>query len=544
MATPRWVEMYTTNSGSVGLSATWNAGHTLSHMKGRGLPPALRGSTPAEVPVTLTPVTSDLKITMNNGVSATSKTFTLISGTNLSPRVIARDITDKMHREYPVNDPIWTHAYCFWNYDAFEIRGGVCGLNASVSVDYTANSAADKLGFTHGVTANGSDNNRLYGGEPAADGKTTNTWSGTISVSGTCFAGSWDEYTIAAVNNDAGTAQGSASIVTHASGTYPGTVTLGGIYNYSEDTTYHVNVTVSGSASYMNGVLGAVPVLDWYGTGGDPTSYGSVELLYPNYPYPLGNKGLWIKFSNAPFSYPGDSWQILASGILAPSGYNYQWGSAMRTVIWSSLKGDTSWDITPNNGNTATYGNYFAIGRKGVYIAADQDYNVAAGDTLRVRVPGPVPYRYDVASVNLGNITVTTASRIFAMRFDLPAGAVELTNVKFSLLDDGGMGYHDGVNTAFRFGTVGEGQPAVTTSYDVEWRDGVVVTDLVPPTPEYLYSSVSNLAEVSTADDSQTIGISPFDGLISDYIFNAIQLGADESGQKTVVYRCYYDYTE
>ena len=106
------------------------------------------------------------------------------------------------------------------------------------------------------------------------------------------------------------------------------------------------------------------------------------------------------------------------------------------------------------------------------------------------------------------------------------------------------MGYHDGVNTSFRFGTVGRGQYATTTNYDVEWRNDVQVTDLVPPKPEYLHTIVANLTEVSTADDSQTIGIDEFDGVISDYIFNAIQLGADESGQKTVVYRCYYDYTE
>jgi hypothetical protein len=543
MALPRWIEMYTNSSG-VGLSSYLNAGHTHDYMYGRGTPAALRGDTPTNIPISLTSSEADLMITMNDGSSASSKTFTLASGNNLDPRVIARDITDKMHREYPVNHPIWTQAYCLWWYNAFEIRSGICGHNASVAVDYTANSAASKLGFTHGVTAYGSDNDRLYGGGVAAGNKTTNTWSGSITVSGTSFAGSWDEYTIVAVNSDAGEGQGTAAITTHASGTYPGTVTLGGVYNYTDGSTYHIQVTVSGSASYMNGVKDAVPRMTWYGTGGDTTmsgvDSGYIELLYPNHPYPLGNKGLWVKFSNAPFSYPGDSWQISASGIVTPEGYDYQWGSAMRKVIWSSIKGDTQW----TQQSTATFGNYFRVGRKGIFMTANQDYNVAPGDTIRIRMPGPIPYRYDVTSVNLGNITVTTSSRVFCMRFDLYGGATELTNVKFSLLNNGGMGYHDGVNTAFRWGTVGPGQKATSTDYDVEWWNQVVTQDLVTPKPSYLYAIDSNLTVVSTADDSKTIGIDPFDALISDYIFCAIQLGADESGQKTVIYRCYYDYTE
>jgi hypothetical protein len=479
---------------------------------------------------------------MNDGLSASSKTFTLSSGINLDPRVIARDITDKMHREYPVNHPIWTQAYCLWWGNNFELRTGIAGLNASTKVEYCANSAAETLGFTHGTTVYGSDNNRLYNGGIAAGNKTTNTWSGSVTVSGTSFAAAWDEYTVVAINSDAGDGQGSASIITHASGTYPGTVTLGGIYNYTDGTTYHLSVSVSGSASYMNGILDACPVMDWYSdpASGDTTSSGSIQLLYPNYPYPLGNKGLWVKFSNAPFSYPGDAWMIQASGIVAPEGYDYQWGSAMRKVIWSSVRGDTQWDYQ----DTAVYGEYFAVGRKGIYVSANQDYNVAPGDTLRFRVSGPVPYRYDITSINLGNITVTTSSRVFCVRFDLIGGAVELTNVRYSLLDDGGMGYHDGVNTAFRFGTVGAGQKAVNQSYDVEWWNQVNVQDLVTPKPDYLYAIDENLTEVSTADDSKVIGIDPFESLISDYVFCSIMLGADESGQKTVVYRCYFDYTE
>lgn len=541
MATPRWTEMYVNSSG-VGLSAAMNAGHALDYMYGRGTPAALKSATPANIPLTITSSNSDLMITMNDGLGSDSKTFTLSSGVNLDPRVIARDLTDKMHREFPSNKPIWTNAYCFWWGNNFELRSGVCGANAMVRVDYCDNSVAETLGFTHGNAAYGSNDNRLYDGETAAGNKTTNTWSGSISVSGTSFASSSDEYTVVAINSDAGTGQGGATLITHASGTYPGTVTLGGVYNFTTSTLYHMQVTVSGSASYMNGVKDACPVMSWYADAGegDTVCSGSIQLLYPNYPYPLGNKGLWVKFSNAPFSFPGDAWRIQASGILAPEGYDYVWGSAMRKVIWSSYRGDTEWTPQP----TATYGSYFRIGRKGLYIAGNQNYNVAPGDTLRLRVPGPVPYRYDITSINLGNITVTTTSRVFCVRFDLIGGAVELTNVRYSLLDDGGMGYHDGVNTAFRWGTVGAGQKAVNTNYDVEWKNEVNAQDLVLPKPSYLYAIDENLAEVNTADDSKVIGIDPFDALISDYIYCAIQLGADESGQKTVVYRCYFDYTE
>jgi hypothetical protein len=539
MALPRFTEMYTNTSG-VGLSAALNAGHTHDYMRGRGTPPTLRGEIPSEIPITLTSATSDLMITMDDGLASTSKTFTLASGVNLDPTVVARDITDRMHREYPTNTPIWTQAQChFWN-NAFELQAGIAGVNASVTVNYTANSAASALGFTHGTTAYGSDNNRLHGGIITAGNKTTNTWSGSMSVSGTSFAGAYDVYTVMAVNSDSGANQGTAEILTHASGSYPGTLTLGGVYNHGDYTTYHITVTVSGSSSYMTGVKGSVPVLSYYGIGGDTTSSGNIDLLYPNYPYPIGEKGLWAKFSNAPFSYPGDAWSIKASGVLTPSGYNYQWGSAMRKVIWSSLRGDTEW----TQQSTATFGNYFRVGRKGIYISANQDYSVAPGDMLYIRLPGPVPYRYDISSVDLGNITVTTASRVFPIRFDLIGGAVELTNVKWSLLNNGGMGYHDGTNTRFPYGTVGAGQPAVNTDYDVEWWNDTNVQDLTPPKPDYLYEVDNNLTVVSTADDSKTIGIDPFEGLISDYIFNAVQLGADESGQKTVIYRCYFDYTE
>jgi len=538
MATPRWVQMYTVSSG-IGLTSYLNAGHVLDYMYGRGTPPSLQGTIPSQLPITITSTACNLLITMNDGSASTSKIFTLASGVNRDPRVLARDITDMMHREYPTNTPIWTNANCGWWSNGFKVNAGICGHNASVQIDYTANSAAELLGFTHGTVAYGSDNYRLPDGEIAAGNKSTNTWSGSVSVSGTSFKGAWDEWVAVAVNSDGGSGQGTAAIITHASGTYPGTVTLGGVYNYSDDTVYHVQVSVSGSASYMTGVKDAVPLMTWYGTGGDTTMSGSaIQLLYADQPYPLGNKGLWIKFSNSPFSYPGDAWMISASGIL--DGSNYQWGSAMRKIIWSSHKGDTEW----TQQSTSTYGNYFRVGRGGVYIAANQDYNVAPGDTLRVRVPGPVPYLFDTSSINLGNITVTTTSSIFAIRFDLIAGAVELTNVKYSLLSNGGMGYHDGTNTAFRYGTVGRGNKATATLYDVEWWNGVTAADMVPPQPSYLYDIDANLTVVSTADDSKSIGIDPFDALCSDYIFGAIQLGADESGQKTVVYRCYFDYSE
>jgi hypothetical protein len=542
MAIPRWTEMFTNSSG-VGLSSYLNAGHAQNNMYGRGTPAVLTGTMPAEIPITITSSNSDLAIVMGDGLETNSKTITLSSGINLDPRVIARDITDKMHREYPVNTPLWTQAYCLWWRNNFEIRTGIAGLEASIRLNTCSNNAADTLGLPVSAEAiHGSNNNRLYDGGIAAGNKTTNTWSGTVTVDGTSFAGSWDEYTVVAINSDAGLGQGSASIITHASGTYPGVVTLGGVYNYTLGSTYHVSVTVSGSASYMNGVKDACPVLDWYSdpASGDTTSSGSIQLLYPNYPYPLGNKGLWVKFSNAPFSYPGDAWMIQASGIVAPEGYDYQWGSAMRKIIWSSIRGDVEWAYQ----DTATYGDSFRVGRKGIYVTADQNYSVAPGDVLRIRVPGPVPYLFDITSINLGNITVTTSSRVFAVRFDLIGGAIELTNVRFSLLDNGGMAYHDGVNTAVRFGTVGPGQKAVNQDYDVEWWNEVVVQDLVPTKPDYLYAIDANLTEVTTADDSKVIGIDPFESLISDYIYCSVMLGADESGQKTMVYRCYFDYTE
>jgi hypothetical protein len=124
----------------------------------------------------------------------------------------------------------------------------------------------------------------------------------------------------------------------------------------------------------------------------------------------------------------------------------------------------------------------------------------------------------------------------------LLGGAVELTNVKYGLLDDGGMSQHNGVDTYFSWGTTGPGQEAVDGDLHWQWRNGVDKTDLTQ-SRSYIYAYDKDLQEVSTADDSKTIGVSSFDGLQSDFIWNAIRLGADESSAKTIAYRCYFDYS-
>lgn len=545
-AMARFVEYNPTSSGmDIGYP---NVYATNPSCYGRGIPAWVRGYTPSAIPINIDSSNNTLRLRIYNGSTSAAKDFILASGISLDPRMISRDITDKMHQQPPVNSPEWTCAYCFWNYNGFEIRSGCAGASGWIQIEDPpgGNSAADTLGFTsdkRNVQFSGQDDDRLYRDVDGtiytgAKNKITNTYSGSTSSSGTSWAGGFDEYVIVAVDSTGG---GGATIQSHDSGAYPGTITIGGIYNHSTSTTYKINVSISGSTSYMNGTLGNVPAMTWSGAGGDITSTSSnpIQLLWPNYPYKLGNQGLWIKFSNAPFSYPGDSWTIVASGIPYTSN-DWQFGQLGRYVIWSSLRGDTQWTPQP------TSSDYFQIGTKGLFIKPDYSYPVACGDTFRVRLPGPVPYQYDISSINLGNITVSTSSRIFCVSFQLIGGAVELTNVKFGLLSDGGMAWHypDGSKTAFRWGTVGPGQSASSQGYNIEWRNGVNVSDLIPPKPGYLYAIDQNLLVVATADDSKTIGVSPMESLMSDYIFNAITLAAEESGAKTITYRCYFDYTE
>jgi len=537
-----WDEIDVTTSG-VYASTELNMAHTQSQLYGQGTSSVLIGSVPPSVPFNITSANCDLNVWMKSSGSSTSRIITLPSGTNLDCRSVARYLTEKLHMSIPAGNPeCWTTSSVDWVNDHFEIKNGCAGANSQIKVQSTSNSAATTLGFTEDVVYDGTDQGRNYYGYYSSQGRLTNVYSGSCAVDGTCTLGGYDEYTITAVESALG--GGGATLIAHPSGTFSGDVTIGGIYNYHKDAYLYMHVTASGGSAYANGISTTCPQLSWYmitptASGGiDPyltSMSGTIPLLFPDRPVFVGDRGLWVKFTNNPFDTQ-EAWTIECSGI--QKGANYTAGQSERKIIWSSLTGDIEWEPQ----DTATPGSFIDIGKYGLTMSFDEAYPIESGDTFRIKVPGPSVYSHDVTSVNLGNITVSTTSRVFCTRFGILSGAVSLDNVKFGLLSDGGMSQRNGVDTYFSYGTVGAGQEAVDGDLHWQFRNGVDKTDLTG-TPVYLYATDPDLQEVASADDSKTIGVSSYEGLQSDFIWNAIRLGADEAGAKTIAYRIYFDYS-
>jgi hypothetical protein len=173
-------------------------------------------------------------------------------------------------------------------------------------------------------------------------------------------------------------------------------------------------------------------------------------------------------------------------------------------------------------------------------------------DEWKVVCKGPTPEAFGVTNVVYGNVTVTTESPVKVHQFELISGAVEMSSVKFSLQNDGTFSHHDAGNsdTFFRFGTSGFGKPGDGVSAantGPEWTADVLASDLATAktsgntgAPIYLDSTVPDLAVVTSADNAEDIGSK---GLVSDFVWTNIKLGAEESGaNSTILYRLYFDY--
>jgi hypothetical protein len=174
-------------------------------------------------------------------------------------------------------------------------------------------------------------------------------------------------------------------------------------------------------------------------------------------------------------------------------------------------------------------------------------------DVWRVVTRSPLPEAYSVTNINYGNVTVTTYSPVKAHVFEIMSGAVDMSSVKFSLQSHGTFSHHDqgDADSLFAFGTVGCGNPgdySGVAGTGVEWKSGIASADLTADkvggnvgAPTYLYAVNDNLAVVSSADNAENVGSSQ---LVSDFIFTAIKLGANESGANSNInYRLYFDFS-
>ena len=153
-------------------------------------------------------------------------------------------------------------------------------------------------------------------------------------------------------------------------------------------------------------------------------------------------------------------------------------------------------------------------------------------------------------------MTVSTTSALKTVWFELISGAVSMSTVKFSLQSDGTFSHHaqGDLDTFFRFGTCGAGNDAIGTgstendqvefAVDSDGAGRIVAGDIDDDSsPIYLNATKENLLVVSSADNAETIG-NYLDAVVSDFIWVAIELGANETGaNSTINYRMFFDFS-
>jgi len=478
---------------------------------------------------TIGSATSRLHLSIG-GVSAPY--ITLTSGSNLDPRFVAKDITEKLHALSKGTED-YDKAQCVWENDGangnhFTIYPGELGAGSLVVVATSGTNTA------HAVL--GWDSKDESGGAASS-----NTFNGTASVSGTYY-GLFSEIYKVVISNDEDETRGIAGPSKDPGNSYGGTITTGGAFNHSGDITYTISIDCTNGTTMGQGT-GNVPTMSWTSGGACYDSAVSTELLYPDHWYYVGSKGLMVKFTDAVFNTASPAWTIACYKPDYASGSNTSDFVGSAEYIWSSDRGDMS--STPL---TTTSGGYTRLGSRGLYIqfnptgGADK---LAAGDEFYVICTGPAPSNYGISAINYGNVTVSTESPVKPVMFEIKSGAVTMSTVKFGLQNHGTFSHHDTGNddTYFRFGTVGAGNSAGNAPTDgIEWYPNITAADIDSDiAPSYLYSTDDNLPVVATADLSKVVGN---EGLVADPVWLGIRLGASETGaNNTINYRLYFDYS-
>jgi len=485
---------------------------------------------------TIGPTTNRLHLSIDGEAASY---ITLYSGSSLDPRFVARDITEKLHLLSGQTEEYWSHAVCRWENipdkgNRFKIYSGSLGSGSSVTVTSGTNDARTVLGFSTTSEVGGS--------------ATGNTYTGTASVSGTYY-GFFDEmYKVVIACDNGGYVRG-IDTPSHTVGTYAGALTTGGMYNGNQDTIYTIVIDIT-NGSAMGAGTGNVPKMSWTDSGNDTESSVDTELLYPDYWYKVGTRGLMVKFTDAAFS--GDTWTIACYQPDYVQGSNAHAALGVAQYTWSSDRGDDS-----SSPITTVSGVSTRLGSRGLYItfAGGGGSDLYAGDEFYVIVAGPLPCdkgeessHYNITSLNYGNVTVSTESDVKCVMFEIESGAVQMSTVKFGLQSHGTFSHHDTGNsdTYFRFGTVGPDNTAGSAPINgIEWYQNIAAADIDSDVaPSYLYATEDNLAVVATADLSEAAGNYPICGLTSDPIWLNIRLGASETGaNSTINHRLYFDYS-
>jgi len=475
-----------------------------------------------------------------NGVGP--ETITLASGTDLDPRFVARDIEFKLHSAN--SDDAFKFAQCNWRNgggganteNSFIIFSGRLGNNASVNDVNVASpgvrDARSTLGFDTVDEQFGVDGN-------------AGTYTGTVAVSGS-YGGQFDDtYRLMIAE-----AEVVDDPVPNGGNTYAGTAETGGIYTGGADDVYTVTIDTT-NGSTMGAGSTNVPQFTVTDTPGSDDNANPIELLFSDHWHDVGDLGVRIRFTDAVFGN-GDTFAINA---FTASGTGYPKAVGAAEYIFASEQEDSSKSITLGAVTTST-GPGTQVGTRGVTVSFSNSGTLDLGDLFDIICRGPQPTDSDVTQLNFGNVTVSTNSAVKTVWFELISGAVAMSTVKFSLQSDGTFQHHDqGDNdTEFHFGTSGADNNApgagaqsnsqVEFSVDSDGLGNIAATDIDSDTPpSNLFATQEDLAVVSSADNAEDIG-NFLGAVVSDFIFLAIELGANETGaNSTINYRMFFDFS-
>ncbi len=466
--------------------------------------------------------------------------ITLASGIDLDPRFIAKDITEKLH-DLGKGTNKWNNTVCRWENhkstgSCFKINSGTLGSASSITVVSGVNSCNNILGYSTNIESGGLDSPAH--GVPYG-------YDGTITVSGT-YGGKFDEVYKIVISNDefsepVTAPRGIASPTKDPANSYSGTFTTGGVFNAANGLTYTLSINTTNGTTVGAGT-GNVPTMSWASTGSDDSTQ-AVELLYSDYWYKVGDWGLRVKFSDAVFNTAAPAWTVVCYSPDYVQGTNSAATVGLAEYIWASDRDDFS--AAPI---TTSSGSFTRLGTRGLNIKFEpnnESDNFSAGDEFYVVCSAPKPIAYDISGLNYGNVTVSTESALKNVMFEIYAGAVNMSTVKFGLQSHGTFVHHDQNNndTNFRFGTLGVSNKAGTIPENgIEWVQNVLASDIDSDTnPDYLYYTREDLAVAATADESETLGSY---GLVADGVWLNIKLGSAETGANSSInYRLYFDYS-
>jgi hypothetical protein len=487
---------------------------------------------------------NQMKVNIDGASSPAPYQITLTSGTSLDPRFVARDIQRKIQAVTGVNTGFdYTQVY-FDNLSSsngkgqFRIISGTAGSSSSVAITDGDSSVLTILGLNTQSTVAGTVNH-----QGTSTGAVNASYTGTATVSGV-YRGAFDDV----YNVVIAPSQPISSTVAYGGGnTYgvanAGVATVGGFWNGDNNETYTVTISTTNGQT-VGGGTGNVPTFTVTSNQSDNIATAQ-EILYPDYPYYIGTRGLLLKWTDAPFGN-SDTFTITCTKPLTVDGSNATAAVGTAKYIWRSYRHD---DATV--ASTTSIGGA-AIGTKGLVISWTNSGVLTPRDEWKIFCKGPTPEAYNVTNMVYGNVTVTTESPVKIHQFEIMSGAVVMSSMKFSLQSHGTFQHHSAGNndTFFRFATVGAGYPGDGTAAQngPEWTTSVVAADLATAktlgntgAPIGLAATKVNLSVVSSADTAETVGNV---GLASDFILTNVRLGAEESGaNSTIVYRAYFDYS-